>query len=89
MDEEKAIEADAGGIEEDDTEGWQYVEIPDLEDAGFRFRIHDNGEVEVEVQHTSEIDEVPATWYARGFLECYLDMMGSIQAAFTGEGNPD
>ncbi len=79
-----------GTLEDGNTEdGWQYVEIPGLANARFRFRILEAGEVEVEVQHQEEMDEAPATWYARGYLECYVDMMDTIKQLLAGMPEAD
>jgi hypothetical protein len=67
---------------EDD--GWQYVSIEHLENAGFRFQVLEGGQVDVEVLFEEEGDEAPASWYARGYLECYLEMMDTIRALMSG-----
>jgi hypothetical protein len=69
---------------------WQFVEVPELPGAGFRFRPASRGGMEVEVLHEKSEDEVPATWFARGWVECYVDMMGTMQKLLEGGGrNPD
>lgn len=76
------MDDEAEGGEED---GWQYVSIQHLENAGFRFQLLEDGQVDVEVLFEEEDDEAPASWYARGYLECYLEMMDTIRALMAGQ----
>lgn len=65
---------------------WQFVEIPELHGARFRFRTLEEGGFDVEVYHDSEAEEIPATWYTRGYLECYADMLQTIHHLLEGGG---
>ena len=78
---EEIVMGDEKAGEED---GWQYVSIQHLENAGFRFQLLEEGQVDVEVLFEEEDDEAPASWYARGYLECYLEMMDTIRALMAG-----
>lgn len=78
---EEIVMGDESAGEED---GWQYVSIQHLENAGFRFQLLEEGQVDVEVLFEEEDDEAPASWYARGYLECYLEMMDTIRALMAG-----
>lgn len=76
--------------DDQDQGDWQFVEVPDLPGAGFRFRPASRGGMEVEVLHEREEDEAPATWFARGWVECHVEMIGTVHRLLEGEGsNPD
>lgn len=77
-------EIELGDEADGEDDGWQYVSIQQLENAGFRFQLLEGGQVDVEVLFEEEDDEAPASWYARGYLECYLEMMETIRALMAG-----
>ena len=64
---------------------WITVEIPELEGSAFRFRENEDGEFDVELAIENEPDEDHATWYAKGYLECYVTLMEEFAAFVQGE----